>query len=73
VMLDIGGFSTTAKPTPSGQGRGINIAGTRDSVTRQERSRAVVAKAARSVEDGNISLDERNCGLYQGVPQKLNL
>jgi hypothetical protein len=58
-MFDIDAFSTTPKPTPSDHGRGINIARTRDSVTRQERSRAVVAKAARSVEDGSISLVKR--------------
>jgi len=38
-------------PTPSGHRNGTNMARTRDSVTRQERRRAVVAKEARSTEE----------------------
>jgi hypothetical protein len=52
----------------------MNIARTRDSVTRQERSRAVVAKDARSAEDKDISLNKgsdpgKNDPFYIFVPR----
>ena len=49
-ILDTGALSTTPMPTPSDHRSGMNMARTRDSVMRQESSRAVVAKEARSAE-----------------------
>jgi hypothetical protein len=53
--VDVGGLRMTPMPTQSDHLRGINMAGTRDSVTRHERSRAIVAKDARSTEDEDMA------------------
>ena len=50
-IFDTGALSTTPMPALSGHCSGMNMARTRDSVTRQERRRAMVAKEARSLED----------------------
>ena len=50
-IADMEGLRMTPMPTQSDDRQGTNIARTRDSVTRQDSSRAVVAKAARFAED----------------------
>jgi len=50
------GLRMTPMPTQSDHRQGTNIARTRDSVTRQESSRAVAAKAARSAEDDSETI-----------------
>jgi len=62
-IADMEGLRMTPMPTQSDHRQGTKIARTRDSVTREESSRAVVAKAARSAEDEGIAPYE----LWSGV------
>ena len=68
-IFDTGTLSTTPMPALSGHCSGMNMARTRDSVTRQERRRAMVAKEVRSAEDEAIVIWETKKIQVKGMGQ----